>query len=79
MDIDWRKQEQAYTAARQKADVPYPISNKGNPLRALVNPNEGMFDRNMRTLRRDLQMREQPHTGQVYAGIMDNMRYGGNE
>lgn len=77
--MDWEERERVWKEAERKADVPYYISNKGNPLRKLVEPHETTFEHNMNVLRRDMRQRENPVTGKIYAGLMDNMRYGGND
>lgn len=77
--MDWEEHARAYNEAEAKADVPYYITAEGNPLRRLVNPNEAFYDHNMAVLNKDYHQRKNTATGRVYAGIMDNMRYGGNE
>lgn len=77
--MDWEERDRIWQEAERKADVPQYISNAGNPLRKLIEPQKNTFEYNMDTLRRDMRMRENPVTGKIYAGLMDNMRYGGNE
>lgn len=79
MAMDWEEGRRIWEEAERKANVPYYISNKDNPLRKLIEPREDTFEHNMNTLRDDLHARENPVTGKIYAGLMDNMRYGGNE
>lgn len=80
MKDDWEARRRVWDEAGRKADVPYYITNKDNPLRQLAEPRENAYEYNMRVLERDLHQREKPVTGKIYAGIMDNMRYnGGNE
>lgn len=79
MAMDWKEQARIWEEAERKANVPYYISNKDNPLRELIEPRDNTFEQNMDTLRRDMRMREKPVIGKIYAGLMDNMRYGGNE
>lgn len=77
--MDWEERERIWEEAERKANVPHYISNKDNPLRKLIEPHDNTFEYNMDVLRRDMRARENPVTGKIYAGIMDNMRYGGNE
>lgn len=79
MTMDWEERDRIWREAEAKAHVPYYISNKDNPLRKLVEPPEPTYGRNMDVLRSDMERRERPVTGKIYAGLMDNMRYGGNE
>lgn len=79
MAMDWEQRQRILEEAERKADVPQYISNKGNPLRKLMELRDNTFEHNMDVLRRDLRARENPVTGKIYAGLMDNMRYGGNE
>ena len=64
--------------ARKKAQNPGRLV-KDNPFLAESAdiPESGYVRRNMQRLRDDQHMRECPYNGHVYAGIMDNMRYGG--
>lgn len=64
--------------ARKKAQNPGMLV-KDNPFLAESAdiPESGYVRRNMQRLRDDQHMRECPYNGHVYAGIMDNMRYGG--
>lgn len=78
---DWEKRNQIWERAEKRAGGPGYITNRNNPLRELVamdsRPPEYRY--NMRILENDLDARKTPVGGKVYAGIMDNMRYGGNE
>ena len=68
--------DSVWDSARKKAQNPG-MMVKDNPF--LEEP-ASMMDyerRNMQRLRDDQHMRECAHNGRVYAGIMDNMRYGG--
>lgn len=64
------------------ANVDHVITTKNNPLArewdgfAKASPYAAM---NMEILRRDAKLRASSPHGKVYSGIMDNMRYGGNE
>lgn len=67
-----------YAAAERKAaENPFTIRN--NPLAQSQEEiiEERRISRNMRALERDARTRRIPVSGGVYAGIMDNMRYGG--
>ena len=70
--------ESIWDKAREKAENPGMLV-KDNPLLAESAdiPESGYVRRNMQRLRDDQHMRECPYNGHVYAGIMDNMRYGG--
>lgn len=70
--------ESVWDKARKKAQNPGMLV-KGNPFLAESAdiPESGYVQRNMQRLRDDQHMRECPYNGHVYAGIMDNMRYGG--
>lgn len=76
---EWEKRMRIYDRAEKMADVDHYITAKGNPLRELEPRHTPAYDYNMRVLERDAARREAPMNGRVYAGIMDNMRYGGNE
>jgi hypothetical protein len=70
--------DSVWDKARKKAQNPSMLV-KDNPFLAESAdiPESGYVRRNMQRLRDDQHMRECPHNGHVYAGIMDNMRYGG--
>ena len=70
--------ERILDKARKKAQNPGMLV-KDNPFLAESAdiPESGYVRRNMQRLRDDQHMRECPYNGHVYAGIMDNMRYGG--
>lgn len=70
--------ESIWDKARKKAQNPG-MMVKDNPFLAESAdiPESGYVRRNMQRLRDDQHMRECPYNGHVYAGIMDNMRYGG--
>lgn len=70
--------ESVWDKARKKAQNPGMLV-KDNPFLAESAdiPESGYVWRNMQRLRDDQHMRECPYNGHVYAGIMDNMRYGG--
>ena len=70
--------ESIWDKARKKAQNPGMLV-KDNPLLAESAdiPESEYVRRNMQRLRDDQHMRECPYNGHVYAGIMDNMRYGG--
>lgn len=76
---EWEKRMRIYDRAETMADVDHYITAKNNPLRELEPRHTSAYDHNMRVLERDAARREAPMNGAVYAGIMDNMRYGGNE
>lgn len=68
------------SAVDKVANAPRPITSKDNPLRDTMQDSRSpYYHQNMTTLRRDVLMRETPINGRIYAGIMDNMRYGGSE
>lgn len=62
--------------ARKKAQNPSMLV-KDNPFLSESDTMLPYERRNMQRLRDDQHMRECPYNGHVYAGIMDNMRYGG--
>lgn len=70
--------DRVWDKARKKAQNPAMLV-KDNPFLAESAdiPESGYVRRNMQRLRDDQHLRECPHNGHVYAGIMDNMRYGG--
>lgn len=70
--------ESIWDKARKKTQNPGMLV-KDNPFLAESAdiPESGYVRRNMQRLRDDQHMRECPYNGHVYAGIMDNMRYGG--
>lgn len=68
--------DSVWDKARKKAQNPSMLV-KDNPFLAESDTMLPYERRNMQRLRDDQHMRECPHNGQVYAGIMDNMRYGG--
>lgn len=74
---DWKRRE---NAAREKASAPN-FSVKDNPFVEYA-PQEvvaqARIQRNIDALRRDAQRREDPHSGALYAAIMDT-RYNGGE
>lgn len=75
---DWQAWQKRDDAAWKQANEPH-FSTCNNPL-ATVTPAEAaknlQIERNMSALRQDARLRQNPHTGNVYSGIM-NMRYGG--
>lgn len=75
---DWQEYERRIAAAEKQA-AQIPFTTRNNPLVTMTPAQaaeEAMVERNMRTLRRDRDNRENPATGVIYSGIM-NMRYGG--
>lgn len=68
--------DSVWDKARKKAQNPSMLV-KDNPFLAESDIMLPYERRNMQRLRDDQHMRECPHNGHVYAGIMDNMRYGG--
>ena len=68
--------ERILDKARKKAQNPGMLV-KDNPILAESDTTLPYERRNMQRLRDDQHMRECPYNGHVYAGIMDNMRYGG--
>lgn len=74
---DWKRRE---NAAREKASAPN-FSVKDNPFVEYA-PQEvvaqARIQRNIDALRRDVQRREDPRSGALYAAIMDT-RYNGGE
>lgn len=68
--------DSVWDKARKKAQNPSMLV-KDNPLLSESDTMLPYERRNMQRLRDDQHMRECPHNGHVYAGIMDNMRYGG--
>ncbi len=68
--------DSVWDKARKKAQNPSMLV-KDNPFLAESDTMLPYERRNMQRLRDDQHMRECPHNGHVYAGIMDNMRYGG--
>ena len=68
--------ESIWDKARKKAQNPGMLV-KDNPFLAESDTMLPYERRNMQRLRDDQHMRECPYNGHVYAGIMDNMRYGG--
>lgn len=73
-----RMETDNYAAAERKA-AENPFTVRNNPLAQTQEQiiEERRIDRNMRALERDARTRRIPLSGGVYAGIMDNMRYGG--
>lgn len=69
--------DSVWDKAREKAQNPTMLV-KDNPFLAESSDDTPSYvRRNMQRLRDDQHMRECPYNGHVYAGIMDNMRYGG--
>lgn len=68
--------DSVWDKARKKAQNPSMLV-KDNPLLSESDTMLPYERRNMQRLRDDQHMRECPYNGHVYAGIMDNMRYGG--
>lgn len=68
--------DSVWDRARKKAQNPSMLV-KDNPFLSESGTMLPYERRNMQRLRDDQHMRECPHNGHVYAGIMDNMRYGG--
>lgn len=68
--------DSVWDKARKKAQNPSMLV-KGNPFLSESDTTLPYERRNMQRLRDDQHMRECPYNGHVYAGIMDNMRYGG--
>lgn len=68
--------DSAWDKARKKAQNPSMLV-KDNPFLSESDTMLPYERRNMQRLRDDQHMRECPYNGHVYAGIMDNMRYGG--
>ena len=68
--------ERILDKARKKAQNPSMLV-KDNPFLSESDTTLPYERRNMQRLRDDQHMRECPYNGHVYAGIMDNMRYGG--
>ena len=69
--------DSVWDKAREKAQNPAMLV-KDNPFLAESSDDMPPYvRRNMQRLRDDQHMRECPYNGHVYAGIMDNMRYGG--
>lgn len=68
--------DSVWDKARKKAQNPSMLV-KDNPFLSKSDTMLPYERRNMQRLRDDQHMRECPHNGHVYAGIMDNMRYGG--
>ena len=69
--------ESVWDKAQKKAQNPAMLV-KDNPFLAESSADMPPYvRRNMQRLRDDQHMRECPYNGHVYAGIMDNMRYGG--
>ena len=69
--------DSVWDKAREKAQNPAMLV-KDNPFLAESSADMPSYvRRNMQRLRDDQHMRECPYNGHVYAGIMDNMRYGG--
>lgn len=69
--------ESVWDKAQKKAQNPAMLV-KDNPFLAESSADMSSYvRRNMQRLRDDQHMRECPYNGHVYAGIMDNMRYGG--
>lgn len=76
---EWQREMLAWDRAEKMANVDHYITAKNNPLLGLGPRRTPAYEHNMATLRRDRDMREAPVTGKIYTGLMDNMRYGGNE
>lgn len=68
--------DSVWDKAQKKAQNPSMLV-KDNPFLSESDTTLPYERRNMQRLRDDQHMRECPHNGHVYAGIMDNMRYGG--
>ena len=68
--------DSVWDKARKKVQNPSMLV-KDNPFLAESDTMLPYERRNMQRLRDDQHMRECPYNGHVYAGIMDNMRYGG--
>lgn len=68
--------DSVWDKAQKKAQNPSMLV-KDNPFLAESDTTLPYERRNMQRLRDDQHMRECPYNGHVYAGIMDNMRYGG--
>ena len=69
--------DSVWDKAREKAQNPAMLV-KDNPFLAESSADMPSYvQRNMQRLRDDRSMREGCYNGHVYAGIMDNMRYGG--
>lgn len=69
--------ESVWDKAQKKAQNPAMLV-KDNPFLAESSADMPPYVwRNMQRLHDDQHMRECPYNGHVYAGIMDNMRYGG--
>lgn len=69
--------DSVWDKAREKAQNPTMLV-KDNPFLSESDGTMLTYERrNMQRLRDDQHMRECPYNGHVYAGIMDNMRYGG--
>lgn len=77
--ISWEAQSKAREAADKLAGSGNYITSKDNPFTAALSPDDPVRERNMQTLMHDVRRRERPTHRDVYSGIMDNMRYGGNE
>ena len=68
--------DSVWDKARKKVQNPSMLV-KDNPFLSESDTTLPYERRNMQRLRDDQHMRECPYNGHVYAGIMDNMRYGG--
>lgn len=68
--------DSVWDKARKKAQNPSMLV-KDNPFLSESDTMLPYERRNMQRLRDDQHRRECPYNGHVYAGIMDNMRYGG--
>lgn len=77
--MNWEQREKIWDEARAKANVDAYITAAGNPLRRLIEPRTPPYERNMAVLEQDYQARSNPIQGKIYAGLMDNMRYGGSD
>lgn len=78
---DWERRNQIWEKAEKLAGSSDYITNRNNPLRELAQLDERrpQYRYNMDVLENDYAARKVPVAGKVYAGLMDNMRYGGNE
>lgn len=74
---DWEQRSRIWDEAEKKANTDIPITPDNNPLRKLIDLEKPMYRRNMDVLEQDYAMRKSPATGNVYAGLADNLRYGG--
>lgn len=78
VDNSWEAEERRAAAAEQQARQ-IPFTTRNNPL-VYMSPEQSaareIERRNMRSLRADAEMRQNPASGAIYSGIM-NMRYGG--